>query len=72
MCVCVSVGLIQARVFDLSQASYGFNWLGNNYIPGEKMMEGEVKECSTDRRSEEIAHKKRQPLLHKWLFLSVL
>lgn len=36
------------------------------------MMEGEVKECSTDRSSEETVHKKHLPLLHKWLFLSVL
>ena len=34
--VCVAVCGLEAsrRSFDLSQASYGFNWLGNNYIVG--------------------------------------
>lgn len=31
--------------FDLSQASYGFNWLGNNYMLGEKMRDRVVKEA---------------------------
>lgn len=49
MCVCAR----GQSSFDLSQSSYGFNWLGNNYTPGEKMTEGEVKECSKNRRFEE-------------------
>lgn len=61
MCVCVAVcggGASDWRPkaglcgFDLSQASYGFNWLGNNYIVGRKWwrakwknagMEGELR-----------------------------
>lgn len=70
--VCVCACARGQSSFDLSQASYGFNWLGNNYIPGEKMMEGEVKECSKNRRFEEKYAKKHQPILHEWLFLSVL